>query len=450
MVTIRVETAADHAAVRGVVRAAFGAEGGLVADLVEALRASDGFVPRYALVADAGTPQAPDVVGHTMLTWSWLEPEGSLGRQRRPVLTLSPLSVRPDVQRGGVGRALLDAACAAAQADGEPFVQLEGDPAYYRGQGFVAGSLVGLRRPSEHTPDAACQVRLLAAHDPADPAQRGRLQYAEVFWDTGSVGLPMDRPAFLDTLERACRVVEQRVRTEDGAADGAALAQPVPACPGWTVGDVVRHLVVVHAVVTAWVGHGRRPRGRDVPAPPADDAAAVDAFAAGWRALQDTLDARGFTTPTATWSAWDATAGFWFRRMAHEAWVHAADVVEALPHKASLPLRLDVDHALDGVDEVVRLWLGTRLGHDAGGTGDLVRLVAAATPTSAERFWTVGLHGGIAETHDLDVPADAAVAADPRTLYRWVWGRAADDAVTVTGDAAAVAPLRAALTKALQ
>src|SRR5690606_9780892 len=104
-----------------------------------------------------------------------------------PALSLAPLSVRPDHQRRGVGRALLESACAAAQADGVPFVLVEGDPAYYRNRQFLAGSSVGLRRASEHTPDFGFQVRLLAAHDPADPGQRGRVQYPEVFWDTDSV-----------------------------------------------------------------------------------------------------------------------------------------------------------------------------------------------------------------------------------------------------------------------
>jgi hypothetical protein len=179
-----------------------------------------------------------------------------------------------------------------------------------------------------------------------------------------------------------------------------------------------------------------------VPAVAADDPALLGWFGEGWRALQVLLDERGFETPTATWSPWDATAGFWFRRMAHEAVVHARDVVEALPRKESVPLRVGDALALDGVDEVVRLWLGTRLGDGAGGDGVLVRLDAGT------RGWTVGLHGAITETHEVPTPPDAVVAGAPETLYWWLWGRDADAEVTGADDA--VVALRSALTRALQ
>ena len=429
---IRVETPAEHQAVEALHLAAFGED--VLPVLVRGLRAGDGFVPSWSLVAEDGG----EVVGHTMVTYVPLEAADGVTR-RAPCL--SPLGVRPDAQGRGVGRALVDAVCTAVEADGEPFVVLEGDPAMYSRFGFVRADGRGLRRPSERTPAVAFQVRALAADRPDDPALRGRVLYPELFWENDCVGLPMGRPAFLDALERACRVIEERCGTTR-SPDRASLAVPVPACPGWTVADVVAHLGFIHRFVAAWVTGGRRPRPATIAAVAADDQALLDRFAEGWRALQDLLDERGFDTPTATWSPWDATAGFWFRRMAHEAVVHAIDVVEALPHKESVPLRVPDDLAVDGVDEVVRLWLGTRLGERAGGDGALVRLDAG------DRLWTVGLHGGITETHDVPTDPDAVVAGRPVELYRWLWGRAAT--VGETGDPAAVTALRSALTLALQ
>ncbi|WP_088282474.1 GNAT family N-acetyltransferase [Kineosporia sp. A_224] len=439
---IRVETLQDRAAVEALHGEAFGDD--VVPALVAALRTGEGFVRRYSLVADASDdPERPDVVGHVMLTRVPLEAQDGSARE---VLCLSPLGVRPDAQGRGVGRALVEAACAAAEADGEPFVVLEGDPAMYSRFGFVAAAGRGLRRPSERTPAAAFQVRGLSADRPDDPALRGRVLYPDVFWELDAVGLPMDRPGFLDTLEQACRDLEARVRAADGSPDTAALATPVPACPGWDVADVVRHLGFIHRFVAAWVEGGRRPRPATVgqPAPDAAPAELLAWFAAGWRALQELLDERGADTPTATWSPWDATCGFWRRRMAHEAAIHALDVAQTLPHKASGVWWVPDDVALDGVDEVVRLWLGTRLGDGAGGTGELVALVAA------DRRWTVGLHGGITETHEVPTPADATVAGAPAALYTWLWGRGRADDVTVTGSPAAVEALRAALTRAMQ
>ncbi len=458
MTDVRVETAPDHAAVEAVHAAAFGDE--VVPALVAGLRRSPGLVPAYSLVADDGPPGAPDVVGHVMLTRVPLE---ALDGTTRDVLCLSPLAVRPDAQGRGLGRTLVEAACAAADAAGEPFVVLEGDPRLYARFGFVPARTRGLRRPSERTPEPAFQVRLLAGDRPQDPGLHGRVLYPDVFWSAGAVGLPMDRPAFLDALERACRVVEQRCRT-GASPDVGALVRPVPACPGWTVADVVRHLGFVHRFVAAWVDGGRRPRAADrpdVPAADADPAALLAWFGAGWRNLQEVLDARGFDTPTVTWSPWDATAGFWYRRMAHEAVIHAVDVVEALPHKESLPFRFEAGLPEDGIDEVVRLWLGTRLGADVGGDGDLVRLVsapavAAGRPTGAgeplagQRLWTVGLHGGSTETHDVATDPDATVAGTPESLYRWLWGRGRSHDIVVSGSERAVAALRAALRRAMQ
>lgn len=429
---IRAETERDRDAVEALHLAAFGQD--VLPVLVRGLRAGDGFVPAWSVVAEDGG----EVVGHTMVTYVPLEAQDGVTRR---VPCLSPLGVRPDVQGRGAGRALVEAVCATVEADGEPFVVLEGNPAMYSRFGFVRADGRGLRRPSERIPAPAFQVRTLAADRPGDPALRGRVLYPEVFWDNDCVGRPMGRPAFLDALERACRVVEERCRTTEHP-DPAALVTPVLACPGWTVADVVAHLGFIHRFVAAWVTGGRRPRPATISAVTADDPALLCWFAQGWRALQDLLDERGFDTDTATWSPWDATAGFWFRRMAHEAVVHAVDVVEALPHKASVTLLVPDDLAVDGVDEVVRLWLGTRLGEHAGGEGQVVRLVAG------ERLWTVGLHGGITETHDVPTDPDAAVAGMPVELYRWLWGRGA--AVRGTGDPAALSALRSALTRAMQ
>jgi uncharacterized protein (TIGR03083 family) len=412
---VRPKTGADVPAIDAVLDAAFG--GDQVPRLVHALRAAGAEADRVELVAE----EAGEVVGHVLVTPIPLE---TAPGSTTTLACLSPLGVRPDAQSRGIGAALVRAALAEAERRGESAVVLEGDPAYYRRFGFVPASRHGLRRPSERTPERAFQVRVLRG-----PAPRGRALYPPPFWDADAVGLRFDGVPWLDELERACRFVERAVA-------GDVLELPVPACPGWDLAELLRHLGVVHRTVTAWIRAGRRPRS--TPVAPADgDVRAW--FADGWRGLQEALDSGPAGAPAATWCPWDGTLGFWRRRQAHEHLVHAIDVAQALG--AAEP---DVPDAvaLDGIDEVLRLWLGTQLGQVVGGRGDVVRL------GTGDRWWTVGLHARLVEVHDRPVAPEAVVRADPALLYRWLWGRAPNSVLDVEGDPAVVAELRSLLARA--
>ena len=413
---VRPAQATDVAAIDAVLRAAFG--GDQVPLLVHALRAATTAAERVELVAEQGG----EVVGHVLLTPITLE---TAPGAETTLTCLSPLGVHPTAQGRGVGGELVRAALAQAERRGDRAVVLEGDPGYYRRFGFVAASRHGLRRPSERIPERAFQIRVLR-----EPPPSGRALYPATFWDADAVGLSFAGVPWLDELERACRFVEQ-------AVTGDVLARPVPGCPGWRVDELLRHLGTVHRVVTAWIEAGRRPRA--TASGPADgDPRAW--FAHGWRRLQETLDAGPPETPAATWCPWDATLGFWRRRQVHEHVVHALDVAQALG--AEEPAVPDAV-ALDGVDEALRLWLGTRLGHHVGGRGDVVRLVAG------DRRWTVGLHPHLVEVHDGPVEPEAVVRARPAQLYRWLWGRAPEDGVEVEGDRAVVVQLRRLLARAM-
>ena len=100
-VLIRRETAGDADAIRAVTAAAFARpeeDVPVEAPLVDWLRACPAWIPELSLVA-----LGPDreVVGHVVCT------RGTVGPA--PVLALGPLSVRPDWQRKGVGKALVHA-----------------------------------------------------------------------------------------------------------------------------------------------------------------------------------------------------------------------------------------------------------------------------------------------------------------------------------------------------
>jgi putative acetyltransferase len=167
-VVVRPERPNDHDVVDGVVHAAFGASGAEVAQLVLDLRASPGYIPELALVAaDDG-----DVIGHVMLTESMVEGSDAT------ILILSPLAVRPDRQRHGVGSALVPEGLRRAEEHGAPLVIVEGDPRYYSRFGFRRASELGLERPHEQIPEVAFQALPLAGYD---SKLRGKVVYPPPF-----------------------------------------------------------------------------------------------------------------------------------------------------------------------------------------------------------------------------------------------------------------------------
>ena len=176
--TVRPETDDDVAAVRGVVREAFG--GDEVPDLLDAMRSSVAWLG-ISYVAEEGE----EVVGHVSCTRGWVDAPDRVV----DVLVLSPLSVRPDRQHQGVGRALVEGMLDLLRTRDEPVVFVEGDPAYYGRIGWQPATRWGFAPPSVRIPEAAFQAVLLPAYDTLDPRPAGALVYPDVFWRFDSVGL---------------------------------------------------------------------------------------------------------------------------------------------------------------------------------------------------------------------------------------------------------------------
>ena len=90
---------------------------------------------------------------------SWV---GVDGGSRTRILNLTPMSVRPDRQRIGVGSRLIRDALGRAEAAGEPAVMVEGIAAYYPRFGFERASALGFISPHPKIPDEAFMVKRLA------------------------------------------------------------------------------------------------------------------------------------------------------------------------------------------------------------------------------------------------------------------------------------------------
>jgi putative acetyltransferase len=169
-IVVESERSRDADAVDHVVRRAFAHQPG-VAEMVTAIRASPRYRDGLAFVARADA----EVVGFVMLSGTDLVDDDET---RREVLTLTPLAVLPEFQRRGIGAALVRAALAAADHDGEPLVVLEGSPHYYGRLGFAPATAHGIviDLPDWAPPEAA-QVYRLSGYD---PSIRGRVDYPPV------------------------------------------------------------------------------------------------------------------------------------------------------------------------------------------------------------------------------------------------------------------------------
>lgn len=232
-------------------------------------------------------------------------------------------------------------------------------------------------------------------------------------------------------------------------ATGRDPAAPVPACPGLTAGEVVRHLGSVYRHVASWIRTQAAPETWD--RSPAGDTDLITWFRRGADDLYALLAGRAPREPCATWWPYDETVRFWWRRMAHETVVHRADVEAAFGPVGPI----DRDVAMDGVDEVLTAWLGYRLIADVvpetppdrryHGTGQVIG-VAAGT-----RVWRVELRESSVDiSPELPHDADALVLGGPDDVYLWLWGRRGDAAVRITGERAAATAMREALSAATQ
>lgn len=200
------------------------------------------------------------------------------------------------------------------------------------------------------------------------------------------------------------------------AAEGT-LDRVVPTCDGWTVRDVVEHVGMVYGHKVAVLELGRRPEEGEWDGPPAG-ADEIQWCHGLLHRLAADLQGRPANDPAWTWWDADQSVGFWQRRMALETAVHRADVESA--SGAIGPVAGDL--ALDGIDEVLTVMLA-----DAG-----VEDVIGPTPDSGQVAVSIG---------------GTTVRGDASDLLLWLWGRRADDAVSVEGDAAS---LRTTLKSATQ
>lgn len=213
------------------------------------------------------------------------------------------------------------------------------------------------------------------------------------------------------------------------------LANPVPACPGWTVEEALVHTGSVYSHKVACMRLPGGPQhGADWDHGPAEGQPPAEWFRERLAELLDELTSRGPDSPAYTWYDKDQTVGFWIRRMAQETAVHRTDVESGFDAVSAIP----ADLATDGIDEVLDLFLSYQnddVGEAAPGRGT----VAIRT---GDHIWRETLTADAAQLSREPGPADAVVSGEPSELLLWLWGRRPDAAVQREGDADLVAAFR--------
>lgn len=214
-------------------------------------------------------------------------------------------------------------------------------------------------------------------------------------------------------------------------ARAGALDVAVPSCPGWDAGRLVGHLGRVHRWTAGWITGGAAPD--DVERPPRGDAV-VDWYEAGLAVIGDALATVDPAAGVQTWAG-PMKGSFWPRRMAHEAAVHRWDLGAARGDAA--PVAADL--AVDGIDELVEVFVARRLGRaELRGQGETMHL--HATDIEGEWLFTFaddGLRWDHAHT-----AAGVTVAGTASDLLLLLWNRVAVTELDVAGDASLLARWR--------
>jgi putative acetyltransferase len=137
-IVFRCASAMDMAPARNLIEAAFAPRGRATAEFLDALRAEG------CLIGEWVAEQAGGMVGHVAFARVWLEADNA---PRLAAAMLTPLGVRPDRQRRGIGTRLMQHALHQLEVRREMLFFVVGHPTYYARAGFSTAAAAGVESP---------------------------------------------------------------------------------------------------------------------------------------------------------------------------------------------------------------------------------------------------------------------------------------------------------------
>ena len=233
------------------------------------------------------------------------------------------------------------------------------------------------------------------------------------------------------------------------AAERAGSGAAVPACPGWRVRDLLKHLGYVHRWATGYVRE-QQPRWVDraseadiVGGGPRDDEL-IGWFRDGHTTLVQTLEAADPDMTCWTFLEAPSAVAFWARRQAHETAIHRIDAEQAAaPADSGITEEaFEPRFAADGIDELIMGFLG----RDAkSGSWESPRGVFgfhADDGPGEVANWRVASEPGKLVVAREAGPADCDVTGTAEGLYLLLWNRRDASGLDVRGDAGRLAEFR--------
>lgn len=153
--TIRQECPADFSAVENLTREAFWnvyRPGCLEHYVLHCYRNHPDFITELSLVLE----KDGEILAHVMFAWSEILVDPASGEvpRRLRMMTFGPISVRPDMQRKGLGKLLLDHALEKARLMGAGCIAMCGNVQFYGKCGFVVATSRGIRYADDPDGDA--------------------------------------------------------------------------------------------------------------------------------------------------------------------------------------------------------------------------------------------------------------------------------------------------------
>ncbi|HPL63302.1 MAG: N-acetyltransferase [Syntrophales bacterium] len=153
MMEVRFERSEDIPSVREINQLAFARR--TEADIVDNLRKSCPDAVSLVVEEDGR------IVGHIMFTPVIIEGVD----KRLEGMGLGPVAVRPDLQRKGIGSALIRCGLEILRGRRCPFVVVLGIPGFYSRFGFEQASRHGIKSPWEEVPEDAFMINIFNNED---------------------------------------------------------------------------------------------------------------------------------------------------------------------------------------------------------------------------------------------------------------------------------------------